>query len=76
MQPQDIRKRQIIEHFISADEIDVHTRRAFVKFVNLLVDWSPEAIEEINSDPFLAHLKADYVISHPRDAINRKVEAL
>jgi hypothetical protein len=62
MQPQDIRKRGIIEHFIEADEIDVHTRRGFIQFAHILVDWSPEFLEEINIKPELEHLREDYVL--------------
>lgn len=62
MNRNDERKRTSIEHFIAADEIDIHTRREFIRLIHILLDWSEEAQAEIDSKPELAHLKADYVL--------------
>jgi hypothetical protein len=62
MNPTDFRKRTAIEHFIAADEIDVHTRREFIKLVHILLDWSEEFDLEVLSQPELAHLRKDWVL--------------
>lgn len=61
----DLRKRTAIEHFIAADEVDVHTRREFIKLIHILLDWSEEFDPEVNSKPELAHLRSDYVLPNP-----------
>ncbi len=58
----DERKRTAIEHFIAADEVDVHTRREFIKLIHILLDWSEEFQPEVDSKPELAHLRSDYIL--------------